>query len=97
MKMDCRSKAIDRTSIRFKLGLTLLVLSYVLGWPMLALLESIAAYLKSPSLAIVIAPGLYVLSWLLLGASVLLVGPDAKKYLLEFYQKWKESRQKSKK
>ncbi len=62
---------------RLSLGVTLGVMQLVLGWPAVAVLGSSAAYTGDADLALWGAPGVYALSWLLLGLAVLIGGPDA--------------------
>lgn len=61
---------------RFKLALGLCIASNAIGAHIFVGLEALAAYLESPWIAAVIAPGVYGLSWLLYGA-FLAVGGDA--------------------
>ena len=51
-------------------------LSYVLGWPFLIAVESIALYQQRPDLAF-LGPVVYGVSWLLLGIGLWLGGPEA--------------------
>ena len=60
---------------RIRLGIFLLVLSYVFGWPFLLVVESVALAQQSEALAI-FGTIVYVISWGLLGLSIWLAGPD---------------------
>jgi len=60
-------------SPRIVAGLVLLVLSYVIGWPAIALLGAIAAWLKRPILLLG-GPVLYGLSWLVFAVGLVVIG-----------------------
>ena len=60
-------------SPRIVVGLVLLGASYVLGWPAIALLGAIAAWLRRPIL-LVGGPVLYGLSWAVFGVGLLFIG-----------------------
>jgi hypothetical protein len=70
-----------RPSKRLILGLSLFGLNFVLGWPVVAALGAAALWTNSPLLLLLGGPAAYAFSWLLLGVSVLLVGPDSARYL----------------
>jgi hypothetical protein len=54
-------------------GLLLLVASYVLGWPAIALLGVVAAWLRRPALLLG-APALYVFSWAVFALGMIFLG-----------------------
>ncbi len=60
-------------SARVVLGLVLLVASYLMAWPAIALLGAIAAWLRRPVL-LAGGPVLYGLSWLVFFAGLVLIG-----------------------
>ncbi|GEM_PF-6495040 len=62
---------------RLSVGVVLMVLQMLLGWPAVALIGSSAAWTANAELALYGAPGVYGLSWVLLGAAVVIGGPDA--------------------
>lgn len=64
-----------KPSPRFFLGLVIIGLSYVLGWPMVALFGFIAAYLGRPWLVLA-GPACYAFSHLLFLAGLLVAGRD---------------------
>jgi hypothetical protein len=60
-------------SPRIVAGLVLLALSYVVGWPAIAALAAVAAWLRTPVLLLG-GPVLYGLSWLVFAVGLLLLG-----------------------
>jgi len=60
-------------SARIVTGLILLVASYLMAWPAIALLGAIAAWLRKPIL-LVVGPVLYGLSWVVFLVGLLLLG-----------------------
>jgi len=63
----------QRRSARIVIGLILLVMSYPLGWPAIAALGAVAAWLKQPKLLLG-GPVLYGFSWLMFGLGLALIG-----------------------
>ncbi len=70
-----------RPSKRLIIGLSLFVLNFALGWPVVAVLGAAAFWTDSPLLLLLGGPAAYAFSWIILGLSVLLVGPDSARYL----------------
>jgi hypothetical protein len=60
-------------SARVVAGLALLVASYVLGWPAIALLGAIAAWLRRPAWLLA-GPVVYGFSWVVFAIGLLLIG-----------------------
>jgi len=60
-------------SARIVVGLVLLVASYVLGWPAMAVLGAIAAWLRRPALLLA-GPPLYGLSWAVFAVALVFIG-----------------------
>ena len=67
-------------SFQLVLGLILLGLSYVIGWPGVLASGVAATYFKSPLIFVIGAPVIYGLSFLVWGVSMLLMGKDNIKY-----------------
>ncbi len=63
------------------LGLVLMGLSYVIGWPGVIASGIAATYLKNPLIFIIGGPALYGFSFLVWGTSMLLIGKDNIKYM----------------
>jgi len=69
-----------RPSTRLLVGLTLIGLSFVVGgWPTIALIGVVAAYLGEPLVFIIGGPAAYGASWLVWGAGILLAGRESLK------------------
>jgi peptidoglycan/xylan/chitin deacetylase (PgdA/CDA1 family) len=68
-----------RPSIRFLSGLTLMGISYIIGWPAVAFFTFLAAYLRKPGI-LVLGPAIYLLSHLLFFAGMALAGQDGINY-----------------
>lgn len=64
----------QRPSLRLIMGLLLLVLSYIICWPVIALLTFSAAYYRNPLIIVIGGPLAYGLSWAVFGLSMLLLG-----------------------
>jgi len=58
---------------RIVVGLSLLVASYVLGWPAIIALGSVAAWLRQPKL-LWGGPALYGLSWVVFASGLVFIG-----------------------
>ena len=69
---------------RLVLGLTLVILGLVLGFPVVGLLGLLAATLQEPLLVTAVAPAIYVLSWILFGVGSLLGGGEALRQVKAF-------------
>ena len=67
-------------SFQLVLGLILLGLSYVIGWPGVLASGIVAAYFKSPLIFVIGAPVIYGFSFLVWGVSMLLMGKDNIRY-----------------
>jgi hypothetical protein len=52
----------ERLTPRLIIGLILIVLSFILGWPMIASLSVLAVWIREPLLAIIGCPAAYALS-----------------------------------
>ena len=59
---------------RVIIGLLLLALSYLIGWPAVALCGILAAYFREPLILVIGGPLTYGLSWAVFGISMLLLG-----------------------
>lgn len=77
----------ERTALRFRAGVVCIFLNYILGWPFLLGVETLAAYQKSTALAI-FGTVVYGFSWLLLGVGLWLAGPRALTTVKEGYQRF---------
>ncbi len=66
-------------SPRFLFGIGLVVFSFVIGWPMVALFSVLSAYSRSPAL-LILGPGFYLFSHLVWLFGTYLAGRDGMKY-----------------
>lgn len=66
---------------KLRVGLVLLALGMITGWPAVALLGAIALTLKQPWILAIGGPGVYALSWMIYGAGLLVAGIGALAYL----------------
>ena len=70
----------DRPTVRLVLGLVILALSFILGWPLVAAFGIAAIWFDNPWLALIGGPAAYVFSWGLWGIAMLLTGYESYKY-----------------
>lgn len=73
---------------RFVIGVSVVVVSYGIGWPAAGLLGSLALYFEEPELALTGAPALYGFSWILLGVGLTLAGREAIPYSRALARWW---------
>jgi hypothetical protein len=64
---------LRRPPARIVVGLSLVVASYLLGWPAIIALGAVAAWLSRPKLLLG-GPALYGLSWLVFAIGLVLIG-----------------------
>jgi uncharacterized RDD family membrane protein YckC len=67
-------------SPRLVAGLILIGLSFVVCWPAIAVAAYLAVHLDEPLIFVIGAPSLYVFSWLVWGAGMLITGTENYKY-----------------
>jgi len=70
----------QRPTPRLLMGLILLGISYVLGWPAVSAFGAAALYLEEPLVFAIGGPAVYGFSWLVWAASMFLLGVEGKKY-----------------
>ncbi len=73
-----------RPSRRLLLGLGVLALSMLLGWPAVGALAWMAVLLREPLIGLVGGPAVYAFSWVLYGAALWIGGPDVLRYARAF-------------
>jgi hypothetical protein len=66
----------QKSGLRIYAGLGLIVLTYIMGWPAVALLGIISSYADNKLILIIGGPSIYGFSWLLLIAGLCLVGSE---------------------
>ncbi len=62
------------------LGVSLISLSMLMGWPAVGLFSLVALYLRDPLVFLVGGPATYAVSWGVWGIGMLIAGPDNVKY-----------------
>ena len=82
----CASEVGRRRDRRLTLGLALVVLGLLLGFPVVSLLGVLAATLREPLLVTAVAPATYALSWIVLGVGTLVGGPEVLRQVRTFHQ-----------
>jgi hypothetical protein len=70
----------EKPTPRLILGLLILALSFLLGWPAVAACGIAAVYFEEPLVLVVGGPGIYGFSWLLWAVSVYLLGKESYTY-----------------
>ena len=85
-------KGLDRRKLTFriKIGLLLIALSFVIGWGGPAVMAGIAVWIKSLKTGLIGGSALYIFSWFVWGAGMLLTGKanyDFGKYFLAKFLK----------
>ncbi len=63
--------------MKLRLAVSLVILSYILGWPAVAIIGTVGVWLGMEELAIWIGSVAYALSWIVLGVGVWLGGTEA--------------------
>jgi len=76
-----------RPSFRLLLGVGLIGLSMLLGWPLIGFLGVLAIWSAEPLVAIVGGPAAYGLSWAVYGAGLLIAGREAL-YYAGVFNRW---------
>jgi hypothetical protein len=81
----------EKPAFQLILGLVLLVISYIIGWPAVALCGVLAAHYQEPLILVVGGPAVYILSWIIWWISMLLIGKEGMAYA-QTLGKWLGSR-----
>ena len=68
-----------KQSLKFRIGITLLLINYPVGWGGVSLCSTLAILNDNAKLHFV-GIGIYTLSWLMLGLGLLLAGPEGIQY-----------------
>lgn len=69
-----------RPTVRLVVGLVLIALSFILGWPAVGAFAIAAIYLESPLVVVIGGPAIYGFSWLLWAAGVYCTGVESYGY-----------------
>ncbi len=76
-----------RPSFRLMLGVGLIGLSMLMGWPLVGFLGAMAIWFAEPLVAIVGGPAAYGLSWAVFGVGLLVAGREAL-YYTGVFNRW---------
>jgi hypothetical protein len=76
-----------KPSARLMIGVGLIGLSMLLGWPLIGVMGSLAIYFREPLIAVIGGPAAYGLSWAVYGLGLLIAGREAL-YYMNVFNKW---------
>jgi hypothetical protein len=76
-----------KPSLRLLIGVGLIGLSMLLGWPLISVMGSLAIYFAEPLIAVIGGPAAYGLSWAVYGLGLLIAGREAL-YYMNVFNKW---------
>lgn len=76
-----------KPSARLLIGVGLIGLSMLLGWPLISALGGLAIYFSEPLLAVIGGPAAYGLSWAVYGVGLLVAGREAL-YYAGVFNRW---------
>jgi len=76
-----------RPSARLLIGVGLIGLSMLLGWPLISALGGLAIYFSEPLIAVIGGPAAYGLSWAVYGVGLLVAGREAL-YYAGVFNRW---------
>lgn len=77
-----------KRSLRFKIGIFLLIINTPFGYGAGALAAYIFAHAGRLELGAAVGLGIYIFSWLMLGLGVWLAGPEGVQLVKELRKKW---------
>jgi hypothetical protein len=75
----------QKPRLRIYAGLVLIALTYIMGWPAVALLGIISSYADNKLILVIGGPSIYGFSWLLLIAGLCLVGSEYNRALSRWF------------
>ena len=77
-----------KRSLRFKIGVFLLVVNMPFGYGGGALASAIGVKMGQPALGVGVGFGIYIISWIMLGLGILMAGPDGVQLVKDLRKKW---------
>lgn len=84
-----RNETLKRKrSLRFKIGVLLLVVNTPIGYGGVALAAVIGLKTRHPALGAALGVGIYILSWNMLGLGIWMAGPEGVKLVKDLHKKW---------
>ena len=81
-----------KRSLRFKIGVFLLIVNTPIGYGGSALAAAIGLKTRHPALGAGVAFGIYILSWNMLGLGIWMAGPEGMKIVKDLRRKWFKTR-----
>ena len=67
-------------SLRLVVGVSLIGLSMIMGWPSVGVFGLVAIYVRDPLIFLIGGPATYAVSWVVWGAGMWIAGPDNIRY-----------------
>jgi hypothetical protein len=67
-------------SFRLVVGVSLIGLSMIMGWPSVGVFGLVAIYVRDPLIFLIGGPATYAVSWVVWGAGMWIAGPDNIRY-----------------
>jgi hypothetical protein len=77
-----------KRSLRFKIGVFLLVVNTPFGYGGGALAAAIGVKIGQPALGVGLGVGVYILSWIMLGLGIWMAGPEGVQLVKDLRKKW---------
>jgi hypothetical protein len=77
-----------KRSLRFKIGVFLLVVNVPFGYGGGALVAAIGVKMGQPALGAGMGVGIYIISWMMLGLGILMAGPEGVQLVKDLRKKW---------
>jgi len=77
-----------KRSLRFKIGVFLLIVNMPFGYGGGALSSAIGVKIGQPALGVGVGFGIYIISWIMLGLGILMAGPDGVQLVKDLRKKW---------
>ncbi|MBP1711790.1 MAG: hypothetical protein H6Q49_1992 [Deltaproteobacteria bacterium] len=81
-----------KRSLRFKIGVFLLIVNTPIGYGGSALAAAIGLKTRHPALGAGVALGIYILSWNMLGLGIWMAGPEGLNLVKDLSRKWFKTR-----
>jgi len=86
--VDSNAMITPKRSLRFKIGVFLLIVNTPIGYGGSALAAAIGLKTRHPALGAGVALGIYILSWNMLGLGIWMAGPEGLKLVKDLRTNW---------
>jgi hypothetical protein len=84
-----KNKTIEpKPSLRFKIGVFFLIVNMPFGYGGAAIASAVGARIGQPGLGVGLGVGIYLLSWIMLGAGIWMAGPEGVQLVKDLRKKW---------